>query len=88
MQRKIPMRQCVGCRTMRPKSELLRIVRSPEGEVTFDPTGKKAGRGAYICNDPECLKKAIKSRGLSRAFEAEIPDEVFGILSSGMEAIK
>ncbi len=73
---------------MRPKSELLRIVRSPEGEVTFDPTGKKAGRGAYICNDPECLKKAIKSRGLSRAFEAEIPDEVFGILSSGMEAIK
>lgn len=88
MQRKIPMRQCVGCRTMRPKSELLRIVRSPEGEVTFDPTGKKAGRGAYICNDPDCLKKAIKSRGLSRAFEAEIPDEVFGILSSGMEAIK
>ncbi|MBQ7460316.1 MAG: YlxR family protein [Oscillospiraceae bacterium] len=88
MQRKIPMRQCVGCRTMRPKSELLRIVRSPEGEVTFDPTGKKAGRGAYICKNPDCLKKAIKSRGLSRAFEAEIPDEVFGILSSGMEAIK
>ena len=73
---------------MRPKSELLRIVRSPEGEVTFDPTGKKAGRGAYICKNPDCLKKAIKSRGLSRAFEAEIPDEVFGILSSGMEAIK
>ena len=87
-QKKIPMRTCVACRTARPKRELIRIVHNKEGETFVDTTGKMNGRGAYICNDPECLKKAIKSRGLSRAFEAEIPDEVFGILSSGMEAIK
>lgn len=86
MQRKIPMRQCVGCRTMRDKRELIRIVRSPDGTVSVDLTGKKAGRGAYVCSDPECLKKAVKSRALSRAFEAEIPDEVFERLSSEMEA--
>ena len=58
MQRKIPMRQCVGCREMKPKKELIRVVKSPEGEVSLDFKGKKPGRGAYVCPDPECLKKA------------------------------
>ena len=85
MQRKIPMRQCVGCRVMRDKRELIRIVRSPEGEISVDATGKKAGRGAYICRDAECLKKAVKSRALSRAFGAEVPEDVFAALSKGLE---
>ena len=76
MPKKIPMRQCLGCREMKPKRELIRAVRSPEGEVSLDQKGKKPGRGAYICPDAECLKRAVKSRALSRAFGVEIPPEV------------
>ena len=68
--KKIPMRMCVGCHEMKPKKELTRIVRSPEGEVSLDPTGKKSGRGAYLCGDINCLKKARKTRALERKFEA------------------
>ena len=87
MQKKIPMRQCLGCREMKPKRELIRAVRSPEGEVSLDFKGKAPGRGAYICPDRECLKKAIKSNALSRAFSTEIPREVYEELTKQMEAM-
>ena len=75
--RKIPQRQCVGCRTMKDKKALIRVVRSPEGTISLDFKGKMPGRGAYVCPDPACLKKARKSRALERAFETEIPPEVY-----------
>ena len=74
MPKKIPMRMCVGCREMKPKKELLRVVRSPQGEVSLDPTGKKAGRGAYVCYSPDCLHRALKQRQLDRALETK-PEE-------------
>ena len=77
MQRKIPMRQCVGCREMRPKKELVRVVKSPEGEISLDLTGKKNGRGAYVCPNAECLKKARKKRAFERAFSVKIEDAVY-----------
>ena len=72
--RKIPMRLCVGCREMKPKMELIRVVRSPEGEVSLDPTGKKAGRGAYCCYQAECLRRALKQRQLDRALETKLTE--------------
>ena len=72
--KKIPQRQCVGCRTKRDKKDLLRIVKTPEGEIVLDATGKKSGRGVYVCPDPECLRKARKSRGLERTIPAEVYD--------------
>lgn len=86
MQKKIPMRQCVGCREMRPKKELIRVVKSPEGEISLDFRGKAPGRGAYLCPDPECLKKAIRARALERAFDVKIPQEVLDGLVQAMEA--
>ena len=86
MPKKIPLRQCVGCREMKPKPELIRVVKSPEGEVSLDFRGKKPGRGAYVCPDPECLKKARKSRALERAFSAPLPDEVYAALEEQMKA--
>ena len=86
MQKKIPMRQCVGCREMRPKKELVRVVKSPEGAVSLDFRGKAPGRGAYLCPDPECLKKAIRARALERAFDVKIPQEVLDELVQTMEA--
>ena len=68
---------CVGCSQMKPKSELIRVVRSPEGEVSLDSTGKKSGRGAYICTDRDCLKKAVKSKRLDRTFGCEISQELY-----------
>ena len=76
-QRKIPMRMCVGCREMMPKKDLLRVVRSPEGQVAFDPVGKAPGRGAYVCDNPECLKKAVKTRALERQLECPVTQEIF-----------
>ena len=86
MQKKIPMRQCVGCRVMKAKKELVRVVRSPEGTVSVDLRGKAPGRGAYICPDPECLKKAVKSRALERNLEVEIPEAVLHRLEEELEA--
>ena len=80
MQKKIPMRQCLGCREMKPKRELVRVVRSPEGIVSIDAHGKASGRGAYICPNPDCLKKAIRAKALSRAFDTEIPQEIYDTL--------
>ena len=85
--RKIPQRQCVGCREMKEKKARLRIVRTPEGEVLLDGTGKKSGRGAYVCHDPACLKRARKSRALERAFETAIPPEVYDALEAQMEGL-
>ena len=85
MVKKIPMRQCLGCREMKPKRELLRVVRSPEGEVSLDTRGKKPGRGAYVCPNADCLKKAVKTRALSRALETAIPEEVMQRLAAELE---
>ena len=76
-QKKIPMRKCNGCGEQKPKKELVRIVKSPDGEVSLDLTGKASGRGAYICNNAECLQKARKSHRIDKAFEMAIPDEVY-----------
>lgn len=84
--KKIPQRQCVGCRTMRDKKALLRVVKSPQGDISLDATGKKSGRGAYVCRDSECLKKARKSKALERALETAIPDAVYDALLAQMEA--
>lgn len=76
-QRKIPIRTCTGCGKALPKQELIRVVKSPDGAVSLDLTGKKSGRGAYICRDRDCLKKAQKAKRFERAFEMSIPLEVF-----------
>ena len=86
MPKKIPMRQCLGCREMKPKPELMRVVKSPEGEaVSLDFKGKLPGRGAYVCRSPECLKRAQKSKALSRALSTAIPQEVMDALHEQME---
>ena len=76
------MRMCLGCNEMKPKKELVRVVKSKEGEISLDLTGKKSGRGAYICRNPECLKKARKSRRFEKSFSCRISDEIY----DGMEA--
>ena len=82
--KKIPQRQCVGCREMKEKRELIRVVKSPEDEISLDFRGKKPGRGAYVCPNAACLKKARKSRALERAFSAQIPPEVYDALEQEM----
>ena len=84
-QKKIPQRQWMGCRERREKRQLIRVVRSPEGEVSLDFSGKKNGRGAYLCPDPQCLKKAIKSKALDRSLEVTIPQEIYDRLEKEME---
>jgi len=86
MQKKIPMRQCTGCREMRAKRELVRVVRSPEGAVSLDFRGKLPGRGAYVCHNADCLKKAIRTRALERALDVRIPEEIYQQLQEQMEA--
>ena len=86
MPKKIPMRQCTGCREMLPKRDMIRVVKSPENEITLDFKGKAQGRGAYVCKNPECLKKAIKSKALERSLEISIPDEIYAQLNEQMEA--
>jgi len=75
--KKVPMRQCVGCGEMKSKKEMMRILRTTENEIILDKTGKKNGRGAYICSSPECLKKAVKSKGLERALKTAVSAEVY-----------
>lgn len=84
--KKIPMRMCTGCGEMKPKKELVRVVKSPEGEISLDLTGKKPGRGAYVCHSKECLQKARKAKRLERVFEATIPTEVYEIMEKELEA--
>lgn len=83
--KKIPMRQCLGCGEMKPKKELIRVVRSPEGEISLDSTGKKSGRGAYICPCKTCLQAAKKARRLEKAFSVQISEDVYTGLEEALE---
>ena len=85
MQKKIPQRQCMGCRERKEKRQMIRVVRCTDGSVNLDFGGKMNGRGAYICPDPECLKKAIRSKALDRSLEVTIPEEVYDRLQKEME---
>ena len=87
MPKKIPLRQCLGCREMTPKKELIRVVRSPEGAVSLDFKGKLPGRGAYVCPQAGCLAKARKSRALERAFDVSLPAEVYEGLELQMREV-
>ena len=87
MQKKIPMRQCMGCRERKAKKEMIRVVRTTEGYVQLDFSGKVGGRGAYVCPDLECLKKCRKSRALDRCLEVTIPEDVYARLEKEMEAL-
>jgi predicted RNA-binding protein YlxR (DUF448 family) len=86
-QRKIPQRTCIGCRTVRPKRELIRVVRTPEGEILLDPTGKQSGRGAYMCPDAACMERALKKKQLERALEAAITPETIERLKEELERV-
>lgn len=79
--KKIPMRMCLGCNEMKPKKELLRVVKSPEGEISLDFVGKKNGRGAYICHNTDCYEKARKSRRLEKAFSCKIDENVYEVMA-------
>ena len=83
--KKIPQRQCVGCREMKDKKALIRVVRSPEGEISLDFKGKAPGRGAYICPKAECLKRAIRAKSLERSLDVAIPGEIYARLEQEME---
>lgn len=85
---KIPLRQCIGCREMKSKKEMIRVIRTSEGEIQLDATGKKNGRGAYICASKSCLEQAIKSHGLERSLKAKIPMEVYESLKKEFETIE
>lgn len=85
---KIPMRQCTGCREMKSKKEMMRVLKTAEDEIILDSTGKKNGRGAYLCFSMDCLEKAIKSHGLERSLKASIPEEVYQNLKKEFEAIE
>ena len=84
MGQNIPLRKCLGCGEMLGKKGLLRIVRSKDGEISTDPTGKKSGRGAYICNDMECFEKAKKKRSIERALKCQIPQEIYDALKESI----
>ena len=83
--KKIPLRMCTGCGEMKPKKELVRVVRSKEGEISLDLVGKKSGRGAYVCPNPDCLKKARKTRRIARRVDCKIPDELYDGMEQEME---
>jgi predicted RNA-binding protein YlxR (DUF448 family) len=88
MLKKIPMRRCLGCFESKPKKELNRVVKTKEGEILLDKTGKKNGRGAYICNNIECLEKAIKSKRLEKEFETNISEDIYETLRSDINSDK
>lgn len=80
MAKKIPLRQCVGCGEMKGKKEMIRVLKTAEGDIVLDMTGRKNGRGAYLCHSADCMKKARKNRGLERSLRVSIPDEIYGRL--------
>ena len=88
MNKKVPLRKCVGCGEMKSKKEMMRVLKTTEGEFVLDATGKKNGRGAYLCFSIECLEKAVKSMGLERSFQQSIPKEVFEKLEKEMESLE
>ena len=83
--KKIPLRMCTGCGEMKPKKELVRVVRSSDGEISLDLTGRKSGRGAYVCHRLDCLKKARKSRRIERSLDCKIPDELYDAMEKEMQ---
>lgn len=87
MNKKIPLRQCIGCGEMKQKKEMMRIVKTPEGPIVLDITGKKNGRGAYLCMNAGCLKKAEKNKGLERSFKMSIPAEVYAELEKEFDEL-
>ena len=86
--KKIPMRQCIGCGEMKVKKEMTRVIKNPEGEFLIDVTGRMNGRGAYVCANTECLHKAVKSKGLERSFKTPIPRDVYDLLAKEMEKLE
>ena len=85
-QKRVPMRMCTGCGEMKPKKELVRVVRSAEGEISLDLTGRKSGRGAYVCPNLDCLKKARKTHRIERSLDCKIPDELYDAMEREMES--
>ncbi len=85
--KKIPLRQCIGCGESKNKKEMIRVLKTPEGEFTIDATGRKNGRGAYLCRSMECFEKAVKGKGLERSFKMAIPKEVYETLQKEMEEL-
>ena len=86
--KKVPMRKCVGCQEMKSKKEMIRVIRTSEGEFLLDATGRKNGRGAYLCPNGDCLAKAVKNKGLERSFMQAIPQEVYEALEKEMEVLE
>lgn len=80
MAKKIPLRQCTGCREMKPKNDMFRIIKTPEGDICLDKTGRKNGRGAYICANPDCFNKAVKQKGIERTLKTEIPSDIYEMI--------
>ena len=85
--KKVPLRQCIGCQEMKSKKEMIRVIKTAEDEIMLDATGRKNGRGAYLCQSMECLKKAVKGKGLERSFKMAIPKEVYETLEKEMEEL-
>ena len=85
--KKIPLRQCIGCGEMKSKKEMIRVIKTAEDQILLDATGRKNGRGAYLCRSMECFKKAVKGRGLERSFQMAIPREIYETLEKEMEEI-
>lgn len=87
-EKKIPLRKCTGCNEMKPKKELIRVLKTTEEEIILDKTGKKNGRGAYLCNSLDCFQKARKSKGLERSLQVKIPDEIYETLEKELNAVE
>ena len=87
-EKKIPLRKCTGCNEMKPKKELIRVLRTTEAEIVLDKTGKKNGRGAYLCNSLECFKQARKTKGLERSLQVKIPDEIYETLEKELITVE
>lgn len=87
-EKKIPLRKCTGCNEMKPKKELIRVLKTTEEEIVLDRTGKKNGRGAYLCNSLECFKQARKTKGLERSLQIKIPDEIYETLEKELSAVE
>ena len=85
--KKIPLRQCIGCGEMKSKKEMIRVLKTAEDEIVLDATGRKNGRGAYLCPSMDCVKKAVKNKGLERSFKTAIPKEVYETLEKEMEQL-
>ena len=85
--KKVPLRQCIGCGEMKSKKEMIRVIKTADEEILLDATGRKNGRGAYLCPSMECMKKAVKNKGLERSFKMAIPKEVYEALEKEMEAL-